>query len=111
MREDNLVQVGAFAGRDDRVERYFVRLGALFPGALEKVAAACFEDAIIDLSKLAAGLDRLPKLIATVAERAKEMGLAVRLVGPAPVAKVLAGFDETRFLSVFASVADARAAA
>ncbi len=108
-REDNLIKVGAFAGREDRIDRYFTRLSALFPPALEKVASACFEEAIVDLSKISIQQNRLPKLMASVAEKAKAMGLLVRLVGPKEVTKVLAGFEETAQMPIFSSVTDARA--
>lgn len=109
--EDNLLKVGAFVGRRERLERYFTRLGALLPPALEKVAAACYEDAIVDLSKASVVPDRLPRLMVHVAEKAKAFGLQLRLVGSAEVGKALAGFQETRDMPIFPSVQEARAEA
>lgn len=109
VREDNLLKLGAFTGKADRMERYVTRLSTLFPAALEQVAAACFESAIIDLSEAGAAADRLPKLLLSVVEKANSVGLTVRLVGAPAVTKVLGSFEETRTLPLYASVREARA--
>ncbi len=109
IREDNLLKLGAFTGKPERMERYVTRLGALFPAALEQVAAACFENAIIDLSEAGGAADRLPKLLLSVVEKANSVGLTVRLVGAPAVTKVLNSFEETRTLPLYASVREARA--
>ena len=50
--EDSLLRVGAFTGREDRLDRYFSRLKGLVATEIEKLAAACYDDVIVDLSKL-----------------------------------------------------------
>jgi DNA-binding NtrC family response regulator len=111
VREDNLLKVSAFVGRQDRLERYFSRLGSLLAPALEHVAAACFEDAIVDLSKASVQGQQMPKLLIGVAEKATEVGLQVRLVGSPELKKVLSQFEETAGLQLYPSVSEARAAA
>lgn len=108
--EDNLLRMTPFNGKPERLERYFSRLGQLFPEVLNKVAAACYEDVIIDLGNAPVQGDRLPKLLVSVAGQAKSMGMAMSVVAPAEVQKLLAGFEETRAIRVFGSVNEARAA-
>jgi two-component system, cell cycle response regulator len=110
-REDNVLKVGAFTGKADRADQYFTRLATLFPTALENVAAACFEDAIIDLTQAPTQAEKLPKVIAAAAEKAGSVGLTLRLIGPATMTKLLSGFEETRSIKVFPSLAEARSGA
>jgi two-component system, cell cycle response regulator len=109
-REDNLLRVSAYVGKQDRIERYFSRLDGLFAPELETIASACFEDVVVDLSK-AATHDRLPKLMASIADKAADVGLKVRLVGTGELKKLLSGYEETKSLPVFPDVGEARAAA
>jgi len=111
LREDNLVKLGAFVGKPERMERYFTRISSLFPPALEAIASACFEDLIVDLSKVPTQSDKVPRLLAGFASQAKALGLSVRLVGSADVRKALAAFEETKSLQVFPGVAEAKLAA
>ncbi|MGC3998690.1 MAG: response regulator [Anaeromyxobacter sp.] len=46
--EDNVLKVAPFTGRADRVERFYGRLHGVFPDALEKVAAACYDEVVLD---------------------------------------------------------------
>jgi DNA-binding response OmpR family regulator len=108
--EDNVLKVAAFNGRADRQERYFGRLAALVPEVLNKVAAACFESVIVELAQAPAQGDRLPKLLLGVSGQAKEMGMAMAVVGPAEVKKLLGAFEETKNIPVFGTVQEARAA-
>jgi len=108
--EDNLLKVAQFTGKPERIERYFSRLGQLFPEVLNKVAAACYEAVILDLGNAPVIGDRLPKLLLTVAGQAKNMGMEISVVASNDVQKLLAGFEETRVIKVFPTVQEARAA-
>lgn len=110
LREDNVVRLGAFTGKPERLERYFSRVAGLFPEALETIASACFEDVVVDVSKTPTHNDRFLKMVASFAQQAKGIGLVVRLVGPPDIKKMLGGFEETKSLSVFDDVPGARAA-
>ena len=55
--------------------------------------------------------DRLPKFVLAVAEKSKEFGMQLSLVGPADVRKVLGGYTETKDLKIFGTVQEARAGA
>ncbi len=108
--EDNLLKVAPFVGKPERLERYFSRLSQLFPAVLNKVAAACYEEVIVDLGSIPTQGDRLPKLLVSVAGQAKEIGMSMSVVGAADIQKLLASFEETRGIKYFGSTQAARAA-
>ncbi|HUK66238.1 MAG TPA: response regulator [Anaeromyxobacteraceae bacterium] len=106
--EDNLLKVAPFVGKPERLERYFSRLAQLFPAVLNKVASACYEEIILDVTVVPNQGDRLPKLLAAVAVQAKEAGMSMSVVGTPEVQKVLASFEETRGFRYFGTVQEAR---
>ncbi len=107
--EDNLLKVAPFVGKPERLERYFSRLSQLFPAVLNKVAAACYEEVIVDLGSVPTQGDRLPKLLVSVAGQAKDVGMSMSVVGAADIQKLLASFEETRSIRYFGSIQEARA--
>jgi two-component system, cell cycle response regulator len=109
--EDNLLKVAPFVGKPERLDRYFGRLSQLFPAVLSKVAAACYEEIILDLQHVPTQGDRLPKLLVSVAGQAKEVGMSMAVVGPTDIQKVLAAFEETSAMKYYGSIQEARAAA
>jgi two-component system cell cycle response regulator len=110
VKEDNVLKVAGFQGRQDRLEKYYVRVAELLRGGIETVAAACFDDFIIDVSQMPRDPQRTAQLIIEVEAYGKKYGLSLRLVGPPEVAKLLKAFAETNQLPVFGSVAEAAAA-
>lgn len=110
-REDNLVRLGSYTGKPERLERYFLRLDGLFPEALETIAAACFEAVVVDLSQAALHPERMPRLMASVSSRAADMGLRLCVVGGAEVKKLLGAYEETKGLPLFTDEKEARAKA
>jgi two-component system, cell cycle response regulator len=109
--EDNLLKVAPFVGKPERLDRYFARVSQLFPGVLNKVAAACYEVLILDLANVPNQGDRLPKLLVSVAGQAKEVGMNVFVTGTPEIQKALASFEETAGIKYFGTVQEARAAA
>jgi two-component system, cell cycle response regulator len=109
--EDNVLKIAPYQGRADRVDRFYGRLHAVFPEGLEKVAAACHDDVLLDVGVPPLEGDRLPKLVHEVATKSREFGMTLSVVGSADVRKLLAGFSETKDLAFFASIQEARAAA
>ncbi len=107
--DDNLVKVSAFAGTEDRLDRYFQRVGNLIPPLLDKLAAACFEQVIVDISQLPLRPDLVPRLVIGVGDHSKKMGLELRLVGNPGGASLLKSFTETGTIPFYPSVAEARA--
>ncbi len=108
--EDNVLKVAPFVGKPERLDRYYGRLGQLFPSVLNKVASACYEQVIVDLASAPTQGDRLPKLLVSVVGQAREMGMAMSVVGSADIQKLLASFEETRGIKYFGTVQEARAA-
>jgi two-component system cell cycle response regulator len=108
---DNVLQAGAYTGRDDRVDRYYARLVELSRGALEKAAAACFDDAILDLTAAPLEAERTVRAVLDVERQARRLGLNLRLVGTREVAELLAGSADTATMPCYASVPEARQAA
>ena len=108
--EDNIMKVGSFTGKEDRLDRYFSRVSSLIFGALEKVAAACFEQAILDISKMPQQPDRMPRLILDIDARTRKAGMQLRVVGSPELATLLTSFTDTAAVPFFASVDQAKAA-
>ncbi|MBI5067675.1 MAG: response regulator [Deltaproteobacteria bacterium] len=108
--EDNVLKVAPFNGKPERLERYVNRLNQLFPEVLNKVAAACYEDIVIDFGAGAMPGDRLPKLLIGVSGLVKSMGMEMSVVASADAQKMLSGFEETKAIKVYGSLQEARAA-
>lgn len=109
-REDNVLKLSPFTGKPERIDRYFSRLDGLVPPELEKIASACFEDVLVDLSKAAVHPDKLPRLMAAIVERSSDVGLKVVVIGGAEVKKLLGAYEETNKVPVFAELGQAKAA-
>lgn len=108
--EENLVKVGAFSGKEDRLEKYFSRVTKLVEENIERLAAACFDEVIVDLSTAPVKSDRTPRLVLDIKKEASKRGIEVKLVAGAEVSGLLKKFDETAQMVVSPSVNDARAA-
>ncbi|HVP68854.1 MAG TPA: response regulator [Anaeromyxobacteraceae bacterium] len=108
--EENVLKAAPFAGRADRVDKYYARIGDSFSALLTKVAAACFEDVILDVSAAPTTGDKLAKFLLTAAEQAKQVGIRFAVVGTADLQKILNSYTETKELRFHSSVAEAQAA-
>jgi two-component system, cell cycle response regulator len=106
--EDNLMRAGSCPAREDRVERYYRRLAQMMQPALEKVAAACYDDVIFDMSKMPLKPDATPRLIVDIDKRAQQQGLRLRLVGSGEGHELLKQFSDTASMSYFPTVTEAR---
>jgi len=109
--EDNILKTGANNGGDDRVERYYRRLATLIPPALEKVAAACYDEVILDITLAPLRPDHTPRLLIEMEKQAKHNGLGLRLVGTKEGQALLKQFSDTAAIAFHGSLADARSAA
>jgi DNA-binding response OmpR family regulator len=109
--EANVLNVATFAGKDDRLDKYLSRVGELAKTEMEKVAAACYDDVVVNCTKMPMRPDKLPRFMIELAKQTARVGLSMRVVGPSELTKILANFTETKDVAVFASVSDAQAAA
>jgi DNA-binding response OmpR family regulator len=109
--QENVLRVAPFTGKPERLEKWFGRLGQLFPTVLSQLAAACHDSVVVDLGTMPPEGDRLAKLLISVSRQARDMGMELTLVGSPDTQKLLAGFEETSSMRFCASVEEARAAA
>ncbi|MGC4121010.1 MAG: response regulator [Myxococcales bacterium] len=93
---DNVVKLSQFTGKADRIDRYFDQAAKLGGDTLTNVAAAAYEETIIDLSLAPPDQARLPKLVCSLKAQAGELGMALKVVAPPEIRKVLDSFEETR---------------
>ena len=108
--DDNVLSCGEFSGRQDKLEGYFARLKNMCREFFEKLASACYEDSIVDVTRVPLHLERLPKLIRDMDNEAKKFGIAIKIVGNGEIKKALNALVETASLPFFESVGDAKAA-
>jgi len=109
--DGNVLQCAAFSGKEDKLDRYFTRLRTLCHESLEKLASACYEDTIFDLSSIPLRNDKIVRLLMDSDKEAKKLGISLRLVGTPEVKKVLGAVMETAAMPFFASRAEAAAGA
>jgi two-component system, cell cycle response regulator len=109
--EDNVLKVAPYAGKADKSDRFYSRLQGVFPAALEKVAAACYDEVVLEMGAPPLEGDKLPKLVLSIMEKSKEFGMSLALVGTPELRKVLGGYTETKDIHFYATVQEARAGA
>jgi DNA-binding response OmpR family regulator/anti-anti-sigma regulatory factor len=107
--DGNVLECAAFSGKEDKLDRYFTRLRTLCHESLEKLASACYDDTIFDLSAIPLRNDKIVRLLMDSDKEAKKLGIALRLVGTPEIKKVLGAVMETSTLPFFATRADAQA--
>jgi DNA-binding response OmpR family regulator len=108
--EANVLRVAAFAGKDDRLDKYLARIGDLCKTEMEKVAAACYDDVVVDCEKMPMRPDKTPRFVIELQKQVARVGLTLRIVGPAELGKLLANITETANVACFPTVGDAQAA-
>src|SRR5262245_53745851 len=106
--DGNVLECAAFTGKEDKLDRYFTRLRALCHESLEKLASACYDDTIIDLSAIPLRNDKIVRLLMDSDKEAKKLGISLRLVGTPEIKRVLGAVMETATLPFFATRAEAQ---
>ena len=106
--DGNVLACAAFSGKEDKLDRYFTRLRTLCHESLEKLASACYDDTIFDLSAIPLRNDKIVRLLMDSDKEAKKLGIALRLVGTPEIKKVLGAVMETSTMPFFATRADAQ---
>ncbi|MCX5746750.1 MAG: response regulator [Proteobacteria bacterium] len=109
--DDNVLSCGEFTGKQDKVDGYFQRLKNMCHDSFEKLASACYEDTILDLSRVPLHNEKLPRLVMEMDSQAKKFGIMLRLVGNPDAQKALSALVETASLPFFTSISDAKNAA
>lgn len=104
--EDNVMSLSEFPNSKDRRAHYVGRLMGLASEAIEKCAAACYEDVIMDLSTTPPE-ETLPKILIGAQKRCSEVGLTLRIVGDDSVGRTLSSLSETADIPVYPTVKEA----
>ncbi|HEY0477446.1 MAG TPA: response regulator [Kofleriaceae bacterium] len=106
--DGNVLQCAAFSGKEDKLDRYFSRLRTLCHESFEKLASACYDDTILDLSSVPLRNDKIVRLLMDSEKEAKKLGIALRLVGTPEIKRVLSAVMETAAMPFYATRADAQ---
>ena len=107
---DNVLSIAEYAGKQDKVDGYYAKLKTLCRDSFETLASACYEDSIVDLSKVPMHNDKLPRLVMEMDSEARKFGISLRLVGVPEAKRVLSQLVETASLPFFSTLAEAKAA-
>ena len=108
-QQENVVRVAPFRGREVRQDSFFSRLDKVLAASVDGVAAACFEEVILDMTGVPARPDKTARMILEIDQRTKRVGIALRLVGSPDLKKSLGDLAETAGIQVFSSVDEAQA--
>jgi two-component system, cell cycle response regulator len=108
-RDENVLRVALFKGREARLGGYFVQISSKVAKAIEDLAAACFGEMILDLSQLPSAPEKVARLVLEIRERSNKLGVELRLVGTPDLQKMLKQLSDTASVPVFATVKEALA--
>jgi two-component system, cell cycle response regulator len=106
---ENTMKMAAFKGKENRMQNYFTQVGTLAGKNLDDLAAACFAEAVLDISLLPPVNERVVRLVMDLAEHAKKVGVELRLVGGTELGRILSTYEETASLGLFPTVPEAQA--
>jgi CheY-like chemotaxis protein len=110
-KNENVLTLAPFRGKDSRLDGYFFQASRLVLTSAENVAAACFADVILDLTSVPLVPEKVARLLIDMQEKISRLGLVLRIVAPAEVARTARQYTETATLPMFQSVVDAQKAA
>jgi two-component system, cell cycle response regulator len=106
---ENTMKMAAFKGKENRLQNYFTQVGTLAGKNLDDLAAACFAEAVMDISLLPPVNERVVRLVMDLAEHAKRVGVELRLVAGTELGRILSTYEETASLGLFPTVPEAQA--
>jgi two-component system, cell cycle response regulator len=108
-KDDNLLRVTPFKGRESRLPGYFVQVGTLVARAIDDIAAACFGEVVLDLTGVPSVPEKVARLVIDMRERSAKVGLDLRLVGGPDLTRTLKQLADTADLRVYGTIGDAQA--
>jgi len=110
--KDDLIEVTPFAGKEDKLERYFGKLTSDVKTVVQKLGEACFEKMVLDATHLPLMQPaRVAQFLVDTFKTAAELGITIRLVASDELPRAMRGFQETKDVHCFASVEQARSQA
>jgi hypothetical protein len=107
---DNVVRIGQCTGGRERLQRFFARLEGEVPALVQKVVDACFDTTIVDIRAMPLPPEHAVQFVAGLSQKAKSVGLRLRLVGTPESEALFRQFQDTGAIPVFPSVEAAQAA-
>lgn len=110
-KDDNVLRIAKFKGRENRLDGYFSEVGNTVTRMSEEVAAACYAEVVLDISSLPPNAEKVARLLIDMSGRIEKMGLEIRLVGDPEIQKTLKQYTETAQMPLFGTVNDALRAA
>ena len=106
-KDDNVLKVAPFKGREARLPGYFAQVSTLVNRAIDDVAAACFAEVVLDVSGLPPVPEKVARLIIDVRDRSAKVGVELRVVGGPDLVRTLKQLADTADVRVYTSVAEA----
>jgi len=107
--DGNVLKPAPYRGAESAADTYFKRLQTATGTAIQAAAAACHDRVIFDLAEIAPS-PKLQKWLVRVSTQCSEVGLEIRIVGSAEIAKLLKQLVETAEIPVVDSIEAAKAA-
>ncbi len=102
--EDHRLRAIKFSGTREGELRYFSRLNKSLDENLERIAAACYPAAILDMNGAPNNPTAVIHLVRTAAEYAAQLGIQLKLVAGGEMKQLLGSYSETAELPTFETV-------
>ncbi len=106
-KDDNVLKVSKFKGRENRLDGYFIEVVSNITKYSEEIAAACYGEMVLDVSAVPPNAEKVARMMLELNTRISKMGIEIRLVGSPEIAKTLKQYTETAQMPLYASVDEA----
>ncbi len=106
---DNVLTACPYVGKDDRLDKYFSLMHEVTRVEIEKVAAACHDEVIVELTQVPLRPDKMTRFLIDLRKQTSRVGIGLRVVGTPELKKLLKEFTDTSNIPFFASVTEAQA--
>jgi DNA-binding response OmpR family regulator len=105
---DNVLSALPYVGKDERLDKYFSLIQEVTRSELEKVAAACHDEVIVDLTQAPLRADKMTRYLIDLRKQVVRVGIGLRVVGTPELRKLTKEFTDTSDIPFFASIGDAK---
>ena len=105
---DNVLTALPYVGKDDRLDKYFSLMHEVSRLEIEKAAAACHDEVIVDLTQAPLRPDKMTRFLIDLRKQSARVGIGLRLVGTPDLKKLIKDFTDTSSIPCFASVSEAQ---
>lgn len=104
---DNILTVKPFTGKEDRIKKYYASLKELMYEQFPEIAAACYEQVLLDFSQselAEAHAEQLAPILSDARDASRKMGLEFRVIASEEFRKGLSANTKTASLPAFESL-------